>query len=109
MAVIALSPLDIEPDVYLGRQPLAALGDARVVSACLDRPQRIGGWDSHARVPLPLRCVLPSGSVLFCEIPEPDRFRDVVGTGLIRLGAKQAWGFGLAAIGSWPLEQEMTG
>ena len=106
-AVIALSPLDVEPDVYLGRKPLAALGDARVVSACLGRPQRIGGWDSLAHVPLPLRCVLPPGSVLFCEIPEPERCRDV--TGLIRLGAKQALGFGLAALGSWPLEQEMTG
>ena len=110
--VVALSPLDIELGVYCGRQPLAAvLGGTRVVSACLGRPQRIGGWDSLAHAPLPLRCVLPSGSVLFCEMPEPERCRDIVGlnAGLIRLGAKQAWGFGLAALGSWPLEREMTG
>lgn len=107
-AVIALSPLDIEPEVYFGQKPLTALGGARIVSACLDRPQRIGGWDSLACVPLPLRSVLPPGSVLFCEIPEPERCRDVVETGLTRLGAKREWGFGLAALGSWPLEQEMT-
>ena len=109
--VVALSPLDIELDVYCGRQPLANLGGARVVSACLGRPQRIGGWDSLARAPLPLRCALPPGSVLFCEMPEPERCRDIVGVnaGLIRLGAKQAWGFGLATLGSWPLEREMIG
>ena len=108
--VIALSPLDIERDVYCGRQPLADFGGAQVVSACLDRPQRIGGWDSLARAPLPLRCLLPPGSVLFCEIPEPERHRVVAAadTGLIRLGARQEWGFGLAALGPWPSERETT-
>ena len=109
--VIALSPLDIERDVYCGRQPLTDFGGARVVSACLDRPQRIGGWNSFAHAPLPLRCALPPGSVLFCEIPESELCRDIVatGAGLIRLGARQEWGFGLAALGSWPSEREMTG
>ncbi len=108
--VIALSPLCIARDVYCGWQPLAELDGARVVSACLDRPQRIGGWDSLACEPLPLRCVLPPGSVLFCEIREPERYRDFVeaGTGLIRLGDRLAWGFGLAAVGFWPSEQEMN-
>ena len=110
-AVIALSPLDVERDVYGGRQPLADLGGARVVSACLDRPQRIGGWDSHARAPLPLRCALPPGSVLFCELPEPERRRVVAAAaaGTIRLGARQRWGFGLAALGPWPSQRETTG
>lgn len=108
-AVIALSPLDIERDVYCGRQPLADFGGARVVSACLDRPRRIGGWDSLARGPLPLRCVLPPGSVLFCEMPESEPWRDIVATdaGLIRFGARREWGFGLAALGSWPSDEEM--
>ena len=108
---VALSPLDIERDVYCGRRPLTALGGARVVSACLNRPQRIGGWDSLACVPLHLRCVLPPGSVLFCEIPELGRHRVAAAadTGTVRLGARQAWGFGLAALGSWPSERETTG
>ena len=102
VTVVALSPLDIEQDAYCGRKTLEELGGARIVSACLGRPQRIGGWNSLERVPLPLRCVLPPGSVLFCELPE--RGRDVAATdgGLIRLGARQQWGFGLAAVGSWP-------
>lgn len=108
VAVIALSPLDIERDVYCGKKPLDELGGACVVSACLDRPQRVGGWDSLARSSLPLRSVLPPGSVLFCELPE--RGRDAVEAefGTIRLGARKNWGFGLAAVGSWPKNREMN-
>ena len=103
--VVALSPIDLEQDICLGRKPLNALGDARVVSACLDRPERIGGWDSRpGGGPLPMRFVLPPGSVLFCEIPAPERFEAAVGAGdgVARIGRRQEWGFGLAALGVWP-------
>ena len=113
MVIVALSPLDLEEDVYLGRQPIAALAGARVVSACLSRPQRIGGWDSLARKPLPLRSVLPPGSVLFCEDVEPEGFRDVTDSieannGLWKVGARQQLGFGLVALGIWPDVSEVT-
>lgn len=109
VAVIALSPLDIGEDVCLGRQRLDALGDARVVSACLDRPQRIGGWNSLTGHSLPLRSVLPPGSVLFCEVGDAARFEQTIlsGNGVTRLGAWQQWGFGLAALGVWPEATEV--
>lgn len=107
VAIIALSPIDLEQDICLGRKPLNALGNARVVSACLDRPQRIGGWDSLAQRPLPLQSVLPPGSVLFCKIPDPERFEDAItaSDGLTKIGSRQKWGFGLVALGSWPTKQ----
>lgn len=108
VAVIALSPMDIERDVYCGKKPLEALGGARVVSACLDRPQRVGGWDSLARSSLPLRSVLPPGSVLFCEMPERGGDAVKAESGTIRLGARRNWGFGLAAVGCWPKNREMN-
>ena len=113
MTVVALSPLDLDEDVYLGRQPIVALGGARVVSACLSRPQRIGGWDSLARRPLPLRSVLPPGSVLFCEGAEPGSFRGVTeaveaNNGVLKIGARQQSGFGLVALGIWPDVSEVT-
>ncbi len=103
VVLVALSPLDIEEDLRPGKV-FDDLGRARMVSACLDRPQRIGGWDSRARHPLPLRSVLPPGSALFCEIPDPERFADAVrtGGGLARIGSRQEWGFGLVALGVWP-------
>lgn len=77
VAMVALTPLDLSTQACLGREalPVSILERdrvrLRVVSACLGRPQRIGGWDSLARRPLPLRSVLPSGSTLFCEVDNP--------------------------------------
>ena len=96
-ALIALSPLDLDWDALIGGKPIDGFA-ANVVSICMDRPQRIGGWDSLAGRPLRMRSVIPAGSVLFCEIPEqglPDGEED----GLIRVGARTEWGFGLAALG----------
>lgn len=102
-AVIALTPLDLDGGACLGRTALADLGSARVVSACLPRPQRVGGWDSLTRRPLPLRAVLPAGSTLFCEIGDPDALRAAIAAtdGLPRLGVRQRWGFGVVALGVW--------
>ena len=102
--MVALSALDLEQEICLGCMPLNALGNARVVSACLDRPQRVGGWNSLARCPLPMRSVLPPGSVLFCEISDSERFEAAVagGDGLAHIGRRQEWGFGLVALGVWP-------
>ncbi len=110
VALIALSPLDLADGVCAGGEPLEELGGAVVVSACLARPLRIGGWDSLARRPLPLRSVLPPASVLFCESAAPHRLRDIMttGDGLLRVGARRPLGFGLAALGAWPRDQEVA-
>ena len=101
VALIALSPLDLAEPVRAGGT-VVGLDSVRVVSACLDRPQRVGGWNTRARSPLPLRSILPPGSVLFCELRDPERFAAAVAAdGLARIGARREWGFGLAAIGVW--------
>lgn len=103
LLVVALTPLDLVADQALGLQPLRDLADARVISACLGRPLRIGGWDSLARRPLPLQSFLPAGSVLFCELTDPGALAEALaaGNGLARLGARQRWGYGLVALGTW--------
>jgi CRISPR-associated protein Cmr3 len=108
--LIALTPLDLPAGICAGRSLLDALGGMRIVSACLSRPERIGGWDSLTRRPQPLRCVLPPGSVLFCEIGDRQRFHDAVAlTGSMpRVGARQQWGFGMVALSTWPRESEVT-
>ncbi len=110
IAVIALSPLDLKKEIYCGKKPIEALGGALVVSACLDRPQRIGGWNSLTRKPLPLRSVLPPGGVLFCDGGKSANFEifqktmDSMKTnkGVLKIGARQEWGFGLVTLGIWP-------
>lgn len=102
LLLMALTPLDLEADQALGRRPLPGLAGARVISACLGRPLRIGGWDSLARRPLPLQSLLPAGSVLFCELSDPSALGDITaGNGLARLGARQRCGYGLVALGTW--------
>jgi CRISPR-associated protein Cmr3 len=108
-AVVALSPLDLDSEIVAGRRPLAELANATVVSACLARPQRIGGWDSLARNPLPLRSVLAPGSVLFCKTNDPTRLGIALASasgGLLRLGARTSLGFGIVALGIWDDEME---
>lgn len=109
IAVIALSPLDVGEEVCMGIQPIDELAGARVISAAVDRPLRIGGWNSLRRTPLPMRSVLPPGSVLFCEVDAPSQLQltSVAATGLVRLGQRQEWGFGLAALGVWPKNTEI--
>ena len=102
VAVVALTPLMLDRAHLRGEQPIETLGDARVVSACLERPQRVGGWNSLKRKPLPLRSVLPAGSLLFCELPESGLTSLETENGLVRLGAQIASGFGLAALAAWP-------
>ena len=104
MAVIAVTPLDLDPDVIRGVRTVPGLGDARVVSACLGRPLRIGGWDSVASQPLPLRSYLPPGSVLFVESASAIKPENEVShsTGMCQIGARTNSGFGLAALGMWP-------
>lgn len=103
LLIVALTPLDLPLDQALGRSPLTGCGGARVISACLGRPQRIGGWDSLARRPLPLRSYLPAGSVLFCELTGPGALEPFAAGGgdLPRLGGRQRWGYGVVAFGTW--------
>ena len=101
---VALSPLELAHDTYTGVESLNDLGNAHVVSACLDRPQRIGGWNSLERQPLAVRSVLPPGSTLFCKTADPSSVVEAAtaGNGMVRIGTRQEWGFGLVAIGVLP-------
>jgi CRISPR-associated protein Cmr3 len=103
LLIVALTPLDLPNDQALGHSPLSGLGHTRVISACLGPPQRIGGWDSLARRPLPLQTFLPAGSVLFCELSDPAALASATTAEgrLPRLGARQRWGYGVVAFGTW--------
>jgi CRISPR-associated protein Cmr3 len=106
--LVALTPVLLDAAIFHGARPLLELGRARVVSACLGRPLRIGGWDSLRRAPLPLRNALPAGSTLFCEAEEPGALGPLLEEGRppLHLGAWRAAGFGWVALGRWSTLEE---
>ena len=108
--LVALTPLDLEDAACRGAIPLDLPGRPQVVCACLDRPQRVGGWDSNARRPLPLRNLLAPGSTLFCTVDEAVKLHEAIvrGDGLLSLGEHQNFGCGLMAIGVWPDESTLA-
>lgn len=107
IVLVALTPLLIEHDSLCGRSPLS-MGGLRIVSACLDRPLRIGGWDSLQCAPLPLRNAIAPGSTLFCEAENIDELENEIGAGLRRLGSMTTAGFGLCAVAGAPTWERVT-
>lgn len=110
LMAVALTPLDLE--LELGRNPgfPEFFGDVELVSACVSHAQRIGGWSFRPRGPLPLRSLIPAGSVLFCQMKEPGRLHERWPSPARRLppqiGSNRAWGYGVIALATWLDQQE---
>jgi len=79
---------------------LPGLAGSKIISACLERPVRIGGWDTVNGKPLPLKPFLPGGSTWFCET-DSDRAKEIMGCNGKFIGEYSACGFGEIAIGLW--------
>ncbi len=101
IVLVALTPALLGHDSLCGRSPLSNSG-ARIISACVGRPLRIGGWDSLSRAPLPMRNAIAPGSTLFCEVDNVDEYRSELEGGLLRVGSMTAAGFGLCAVAEQP-------
>lgn len=97
-SVVVLSPLPLTPALQPG-QPVADL-PGTLVSACLPRALMLGGWDSVAGRPLPLKPHLAPGSVLFMQAPASQE-KPIRSLHLNCIGQRPAWGYGWIAIGTW--------
>jgi CRISPR-associated protein Cmr3 len=97
--------------VVLTLTPLPAFADiatelgkgAEVVSACIGKPLKIGGWDSLKREPISLEPFHPAGSVWFCRMPAAN-FPAVFQRHGMWIGERRhaAHGCGQILIGNWP-------
>jgi len=74
---------------------------AKIISACVDKPQLIGGWDSLKNEPLALEPFHPAGSVWFCEAPAAE-LPNILAQNGQWLGDYHTHGFGQIVIGLWP-------
>ncbi len=95
----------LTPTYFKGTWPspgkeIPDLAGAKVVSACLERPVWIGGWDTIKREPLPLKPFLPGGSTWFCEA-ESGLAKQIEKCNGKHIGKYSEFGFGEIAIGLW--------
>lgn len=107
VVLLALTPVLLDREILSGRAELP-IGGARIVSACVDRPLRIGGWDSLRRAPLAMKNAIAPGSALFCKVDRPDILGKAITGGLLRMGAMTTAGFGLCAVGNAPASERTT-
>lgn len=98
--VTHLTPARFEGLWPVPGEEIPDLAGAKVVSACLERPVWIGGWDTIKREPLPLEPFLPGGSTWFCEAESylAERIQKCNGQ---HIGKYREFGFGEIAIGLW--------
>ncbi len=109
--VVLVTPTDLDdkwpkPGECLAGSTGAAL-PGRVVSACTGRAVMVGGWDGAARRPLPLRPLIPAGSLWFLEAraEEAEAAQSWHGRAI---GRSTGWGFGRVLIGRWAPAGEET-
>jgi CRISPR-associated protein Cmr3 len=107
VVLVALTPVLLERDALSGKADLP-VGGVRIVSACTDRPIRIGGWDSLRRAPLAMKNAIAPGSTLFCKTDRPADLAKAIAGGLLRIGAMTTAGFGLCAVGNTPAWEKTT-
>ncbi|MGH8474874.1 MAG: type III-B CRISPR module-associated Cmr3 family protein [Methylococcales bacterium] len=101
--VILITPLDIEETVLPKPNVPYANLPGKLVSACIRRSQRAGGWFGKlagSGEPQPLRTLLPAGSVFFLEA-DAATVDAVLALHRTKIGTRTEWGFGQILIGVW--------
>jgi len=108
ITIVALTPVDAGDELIRPGAVIPELAGAEVVSACLPRAERVGGWARTGGPgrPQPLVDILPAGSVLFCEVKDLEPLTATLAAGVPRIGRRSEWGFGAVAIGVWPTTKE---
>jgi len=76
-----------------GGEPEPDLAGADIVSACVGKAVREGGWDYKLGQPKPLRSLVPAGSVYFVK--------GNLSTLETHIGNRTAFGYGEIAVGIW--------
>ena len=100
--VTHLTPAYFERGLAGPGEEFYGIHGTKVISACLERPVRIGGWNSipARKGPIPLKPFIPPGSVWFCESEKEvaEKVRDLNGC---HIGGYTDFGFGQILIGLW--------
>lgn len=89
--------LSVEKDRWIG--PLKAC-EVAIISACIGKPVKLGGWDLKAGSSKTHKAYIPAGSVYFCEAQAKDR-EAILQLHDTKLGGNCEYGFGHVLVGGW--------
>ncbi len=114
LTVTLLTPLLLQTDKNVvlphpqPEEPFPNMPGTKIVSACVGKPIRFGGWNSLDTKPLPLTPFLPAGSMWFLKIEDkasPEEVDHILGMHGKKIGEKTKFGFGQIVLGVWPQHQ----
>jgi CRISPR-associated protein Cmr3 len=74
--------------------------DVNIVSACIGKAVKLGGWDLKDGASKPYQTYIPAGSVYFCEARATDR-EAILKLHDTKLGNNREYGFGHVLVGRW--------
>ncbi|MCX7598105.1 MAG: type III-B CRISPR module-associated protein Cmr3 [Armatimonadetes bacterium] len=72
----------------------------RIVSARIEKPRWLGGWDLANNCSRSLQACVPAGSVYYCEIEDGDT-EDLAALHMAKIGEDAQSGYGQVALGVW--------
>jgi CRISPR-associated protein Cmr3 len=91
-------PDGINPDTWHGQ--LGGL-EAELVSACVGKPMKIGGWDMLEKRSKPMSRYVPPGSVYYFRVEKGNGHTVLANLHNKKVGVETPDGFGHAVVGSW--------
>src|SRR5579875_197628 len=105
LSVTLLTPLAMPLQDQRAVHPTAGeevpgLPGTKIVSGCVGRPWRLGGWESLKLRPLPLAPFFPPASTWFCEA-SPEAIERTLKLHGRNVGPCAAYGFGRMVLGTW--------
>ncbi len=80
-----------------GGEPEPDLAGVDIVSACVGKVVREGGWDYRHGKPKPLKSLVPAGSVYFVKEKEKGAIAKLGA----HIGNREKFGYGEIAVGTW--------
>lgn len=77
-----------------------SFGTFDVLSGCMSKPFRQGGWNHALRYPRDLRSYIPAGSVYFCRASASQKEK-ILKLHTQKIGCETEYGFGQVLVGHW--------
>jgi len=100
-AIYLVTPAHLSPTAFKPQTlTIPGLEGLDLVAACVNKPQRVGGWDMAKRRPVAVSTLVSPGAVLYVR-GSVERIRALRQQHGQTIGDRRDWGNGLILVGVW--------